>query len=108
MKTVVTRKYKLIWNIAWQLPYPHASDLWGSSTWQAALKSGSGMYAGRSLETFTNRDKFELYDLETDPYETRNLARNPAYGKELDLLKKKLYDFQERTNDPWIVKWKHE
>jgi N-sulfoglucosamine sulfohydrolase len=108
MKTVVTRKFKLIWNIAWQLPYPHASDLWASSTWQVALKSGSGMYAGRSLDAFTNREKFELYDLETDPYETRNLAGNPAYGKEVDLLKKKLYDFQERTNDPWIVKWEHE
>jgi N-sulfoglucosamine sulfohydrolase len=108
MKTVVTRKFKLIWNIAWQLPYPHASDLWASSTWQVALKSGSGMYAGRTIDAYTNREKFELYDLETDPYETRNLARNPAYGKELDLLKKKLYDFQERTNDPWIVKWEHE
>jgi N-sulfoglucosamine sulfohydrolase len=108
MKTVVTRKYKLIWNIAWQLPYPHASDLWGSSTWQVALKSGSGMYAGRSLETFTNRDKFELYDLETDPWETRNLAGNPAYTQVLESLKEKIYDFQERTNDPWIVKWEHE
>lgn len=108
MKTVVTRKFKLIWNIAWQLPYPHASDLWGSSTWQVALKSGSGMYGGRTIESYTNREKFELYDLEVDPYETRNLAGNPAYKKDLEVLKKKLYDFQERTNDPWIVKWKHE
>ena len=108
MKTVVTRQFKLIWNIAWQLPYPHASDLWASSTWQVALKSESGMYAGRSLDAFTNRAEFELYNLETDPYETKNLAGIPAYGKELELLKKKLYDFQERTNDPWIVKWEDE
>ena len=108
MKSVITRKYKLIWNIAWQLPYPHASDLWASSTWQVALKSGSGMYAGRSIDDYTNRAEFELYDLENDPYETRNLAGNPAYGTELQLMKEKIYDFQERTNDPWILKWDHQ
>jgi len=108
MKSVITRKYKLIWNIAWQLPYPHASDLWASSTWQVALKNGSGMYAGRSIENFTNRSEFELYDLENDPYETRNLAGNKAYAKELESLKDKIYAFQERTNDPWILKWQHQ
>jgi N-sulfoglucosamine sulfohydrolase len=108
MKSVVTRKYKLIWNIAWQLPYPHASDLWASSTWQVALKSGSGMYAGKSIAGYTQRPEFELYDLENDPYESRNLAGNHAYRQELDTLKEKLCAFQERTNDPWILKWKHE
>jgi len=108
MKSVITRKYKLIWNIAWQLPYPHASDLWASSTWQVALKNGTGMYAGRSIDNFTHRSEFELYDLENDPYETRNLAGNEAYADELEALKDKIYAFQERTNDPWILKWKHE
>jgi len=108
MKAVITRKYKLIWNIAWQLPYPHASDLWASSTWQVALKNGSGMYAGRSIEAYTYRSEFELYDLENDPYETRNLAGNAAYALELEALKDKIYAFQERTNDPWILKWQHQ
>ncbi len=108
MKAVITRKYKLIWNIAWQLPYPHASDLWASSTWQAALAGGSGMYAGRSIGAYTQRPEFELYDLASDPYETRNLAEMKQYGTELEQLKKKLYTFQERTNDPWILKWQHQ
>lgn len=108
MKSVITRKFKLIWNIAWQLPYPHASDLWASSTWQVALKNGTGMYAGRSIADFTHRSEFELYDLEKDPFETRNLAGNAAYASELEALKDKIHDFQERTNDPWILKWQHE
>ena len=66
------------------------------------------MYAGRSIEDYVHRPQFELYDLETDPWETRNLAENPAYSDELDTLKKKLYVFQERTNDPWILKWNYE
>ncbi len=108
MRTVLNRKYKLIWNIAWQLPYPSSTDLWASSTWQVALKGGSGMYAGRSIEDYMQRPKFELFDLEKDPWETRNLAEHPTYTEDLELLKKKLHAFQERTNDPWILKWEYD
>ncbi len=108
MRTVISQKYKLIWNIAWQLPYPSSTDLWASSTWQLALKGGSGMYAGRSIEDYMQRPKFELFDLEKDPWETRNLAEDPIYTEDLELLKKKLYAFQERTSDPWILKWEYD
>jgi N-sulfoglucosamine sulfohydrolase len=108
MRTVLNRKYKLIWNIAWQLPYPSSTDLWASSTWQVALNSGSGMYAGRSIEDYMQRPKYELFDLEKDPWETRNLAEHSAYSEDLELLKKKLHAFQERTNDPWILKWEYD
>ena len=108
MRTVIDSKYKLIWNMAWQLPYPSSTDLWASSTYQVALKSGSGMYAGRSIEDYVHRTQFELYDLENDPWETRNLSGNPAFSEEMEKLKLKLYAFQERTNDPWIMKWEYE
>ena len=108
MKSVITRKYKLIWNVAWQLPYPHASDLWSSSTWQAELQDGGGMYAVRTIEDYTHRSEFELYDLENDPYESTNLAGDPAYSLQLEELKEKIRQFQERTGDPWILKWEHQ
>ena len=108
MRTVITDQYKLIWNIAWQLPYPSSTDLWASSTYQVALKSKEQMYAGRSLKDYIQRPEFELYDLEKDPWETRNLASNRAYSVELEELKLKLRGFQERTNDPWIMKWDYE
>jgi len=108
MRTVIEEKYKLIWNMAWQLPYPSATDLWASSTFQVALKSQSGMYAGRSIKDYMQRTQFELYDLENDPWETRNLANNPAFAPEVKRLKKKLRAFQERTKDPWIMKWDYE
>jgi len=108
MRTVISGKYKLIWNMAWQLPYPSSTDLWASSTYQVALKSGTGMYAGRSIEDYIHRTQFELYDLENDPWETRNLSGNPSFKEEMERLKLKLYAFQERTNDPWIMKWEYE
>jgi N-sulfoglucosamine sulfohydrolase len=108
MRSVIERKYKLIWNLAWQLPYPSSTDLWASSTYQVALKSESGMYAGRSIENYIHRPQFELYDLENDPWETRDLSGNPAFSGELERMKKKLRAFQERTDDPWILKWDYE
>jgi N-sulfoglucosamine sulfohydrolase len=59
-------------------------------------------------QSFEGDPEFELYDLENDPYETKNLAGDPAYEDQLNELKDQLYAFQKRTRDPWIVKWKHE
>jgi N-sulfoglucosamine sulfohydrolase len=108
MRSVISGNYKLIYNIAHQLPYPHATDLWASSTWQGIINSDSSKYALRSVEDYTYRDEFELYDLFTDPYETQNLAEDEKYADLLKLLKKKIKDFQIRTNDPWFAKWTHE
>ena len=50
MRTVRTKPHKLIWNLAHQLPYPSASDLWASSTWQAAFDKGASFrYGPRTL-----------------------------------------------------------
>ncbi len=108
MRVVQDRKYKLIWNIASGLSYPHASDLWESSTWQSAVNSGTGLYAKRGIEAYSNRPAFELFDLENDPDELINLAYDPDYKDILDTMKTRLKDFQFETSDPWRVKWDHE
>ena len=41
----------------------------------------------------------EIYDLEKDPYETNNLANNPAYQKELKKLRKCLYSWMKKMPD---------
>jgi N-sulfoglucosamine sulfohydrolase len=66
------------------------------------------MYGVRTVEAYTHRPEFELYDLENDPYESRNLAQEAAYTGELATLKEKIRAFQERSNDPWILKWEYE
>ena len=106
MRTIVTRKYKLIWNLANALPYPGAQDLWNSATWQYALKNDEVRFGGKSTEFLSNRPEFELYDLEQDPEESRNLAYDENYTEVLNRLKDKLRDYQERTQDPWKIKWK--
>lgn len=108
MRVVRERRYKLIWNIAHGLDYPFASDLWESSTWQAIIERGEEYYGMRTVEAYIHRPKFELYDLENDPHEIENLAENAEHRETLLRLQSKLKEFQKRTNDPWIVKWKYE
>lgn len=108
MRVVRGRKYKLIWNIAYGLEYPFASDLFASATWQSVLTSGSDTYAKRKIDAYLHRPKFELYDLETDPHEVVNLADSSKHAEVLAELKGKLKAFQKRTKDPWILKWEYE
>jgi N-sulfoglucosamine sulfohydrolase len=54
------------------------------------------------------RPKFELYALQADPHEGRNLADDPQYAETLERLKAKLQEFQRTTDDPWIMKWDYE
>jgi N-sulfoglucosamine sulfohydrolase len=109
MRVVRGRKHKLIWNAAHELEYPFASDLWGSATWQDALKRGEDfLYGKRTVKAFLHRPEFELYDLESDPHETRNLAQLDEKKAVLAEMVEKLQAFQKRTGDPWMIKWEHE
>lgn len=60
---------------------------------------------GRSI--VTDRYKYtayaelmhELYDLQDDPYELRNLIDDRAYGKLRGTMRRRLANWQERTLD---------
>ena len=108
MRVVRTRTHKLIWNIAHALPYPFASDLYASKSWQGALTRGLTMFGPRTVQAYTQRPAFELYDLERDPLESTNLAADPKSAQILAELKARLKAFQERTGDPWVIKWQYE
>src|SRR5207248_2015738 len=100
MRMVRTRTHKYILNLAHPLEYPHASDLWGSDTWQGILKRGDKLMGSRPVKDFLQRPKEELYDLTTDPNELKNLAADPASAKTLDDLRKKLAEWRTKRNDP--------
>jgi N-sulfoglucosamine sulfohydrolase len=109
MRAVRTRKYKFIWNIAHPLPFASASDLFTGATWQEAIAKGpESRYGQRTVSQYLNRPQFELYDLESDPGETKNLAADANHAEAVKQLKSKLKAFQERTGDPWLHKWQYE
>jgi N-sulfoglucosamine sulfohydrolase len=108
MRVVRGERYKLIYNIAHPLPFPFASDLYESSTWQSALKDGGSTFGKRRIQDFIQRPKYELYDLQTDPDEAHNLAADPAHKATLDKMIVELKQFQKNTRDPWITKHAYE
>jgi N-sulfoglucosamine sulfohydrolase len=103
MRSIRTRQYTLIWNLAHPLPYPHASDLWHSPTWQGVLRRKDGRLGERSVEAYLRRPEYELYDAVADPHEVRNLAGEPRLRRVLEELKERLRRVLEQSNDPWLV-----
>ncbi len=108
MRVLRERRYKLIFNIAHALPYPMALDLYNSFTWQDILRAKQKLYGKRTVATYLHRPRFELYDLQTDPDEVKNLASNPRYQAVLARMQTKLKRFQRQTHDPWAGKWDFE
>lgn len=108
MRVLENRRFKLILNVAHQLPYPFALDLWESATWQSVQNKGESHYGGRLVSEYLQRPRYELYDKQADPEEFKNLAADPAHAATLAELSEKLREFQKRTRDPWVLKYEHE
>ena len=108
MRMIRTRTHKYLRNIAHKLDYPFASDLYNSLTWQGILKRGDKMMGDRRVESFVHRPMEELYDLERDPHELKNVAANPACAEVLKDLRERVKAWQVKTRDPWLVKYRYE
>ncbi|MBI3864765.1 MAG: sulfatase [Planctomycetia bacterium] len=108
MRSIRTRKFHYILNIAHELPYPFASDLFDSPTWQGVVARKDTQYGSRTVEAYVHRPRHELYDLQADPQETVNLADRPDYAKILSELQQKVRAWQKATGDPWLIKYEHE
>ena len=108
MRTIRTRTHKFILNLAAPLPFPFASDLHGSATWQGVLQRGDGQMGLRRVDNYLQRPREELYDLERDPQELKNLASEKAAAEVLADLRVRLRTWQKQTRDPWLVKYDYE
>lgn len=107
MRVVRTERHKLIWNLAHELSFPFAEGLWDAPTWQAAYAGGpDARYGQRTIDAYLHRPEFELYDLETDPNEANNLAYDDEHRALRASLEAELREFQQRTEDPWLVQWR--
>jgi N-sulfoglucosamine sulfohydrolase len=108
MRMVRTRTHKLIVNLAPELPYPVAQDLFNSDTWQGVLKRNDTMLGKRSRKEYEHRPREELFDLTKDPMELKDVAGEAAYADVLKELRAKLRAWQVATKDPWLIKETHE
>lgn len=101
VRAVRDRRYKYLRNFYPDLPYlmwipyrnrhPVMQEMWR-------------LYAEDALEgdqrlMFQRRTPEELYDTESDPYETRNLAGDPAYAETLARFRAELERWQREIGD---------
>lgn len=102
MRTIRTKRYKLIWNLAWRSEYPLPIDTLNRKTWYEATRRKEGMIGPRTIDAYLFRDAVELYDLQNDPDEIVNLASDSKHSQIRIELSKKLNHWMEQTKDPWL------
>src|SRR5207237_7416578 len=103
MRSIRTRTHSYILNLAHELEYPFASDLWGSKTWQGVLERNDPMLGKLRVADYLRRPREELYDLTKDPHELVNVAGDAAYADTLADLRGRVRAWQRLTNDPWTI-----
>ncbi|HKB41261.1 MAG TPA: sulfatase [Gemmataceae bacterium] len=75
-RCIVSKKYKLVYNVLWQLPYEPV-DFNGTPMWKELVqmnKDGQLSAEMSKLYFSPTRPMFELFDLESDPAEMTNLV----------------------------------
>ncbi|MEX0767022.1 MAG: sulfatase [Microthrixaceae bacterium] len=107
MRVVRSQRYKFIYNIAWKLDFPTASDIHMSASWQSTLRESSTL-GQREVDAYVHRPRFELYDLQEDPSELHNLAEEEDRAAQVADFVTLLQNFQIETSDPWFHKWIYE
>jgi arylsulfatase A-like enzyme len=100
-RTVFDRRYKLIYNALWQLPYTPV-DFKGRPMWRdLQRRNDEGQLEAKfSQVLFANpRALFELYDLQTDPDEMHNLIGKEEYAQTEHRLKAALHEWMVHYQD---------
>jgi hypothetical protein len=81
-RVVIGKRYKLIYNALWQLPYQPV-DFAGDAFWkelQQMSKDGKLSPLTQRLYFSPTRPMFELFDLESDPSEFNNLIGSEEHA----------------------------
>lgn len=105
MRSIHQGPYRLLHNLHYRMPFPIDQDFYISPTFQDLLnRTQSGRPTGwfKTLNEYYYRQRWELFDIRTDPTEKVNLAGDPDYSEVLESLKDLLLKWQWRTEDPWV------
>ncbi|HEY1065088.1 MAG TPA: sulfatase [Pirellulales bacterium] len=101
-RAVRSTKYKYIENAWPETPGTPPADAVRSPTFAALRRQRDAGTLPDHLQRqlFTApRPKYELYDVQTDPAELKNLANDPAHQDALHVLQKELQQWRQATRD---------
>ncbi|KAI0481273.1 alkaline-phosphatase-like protein [Xylariaceae sp. FL0804] len=103
-----TRRHKYHRNIAWRLDFPFATDLYGSLSFEGVRNMPTGgepvRFGRRPAVDYFRRGPEQLFDMEADPEEVRDLASDPGHADVLKGMRDELERWQYRTDDPWLMR----
>ncbi|XP_072022393.1 N-sulphoglucosamine sulphohydrolase-like [Amphiura filiformis] len=105
MRVIRNRNYKLIHNLHFRMPFFIDQDFYISHTFQDLLnrtRAHEVTHWYKDLQSYYYRPQWELFDVQHDPKEIKNLALDSKFSSILADLKKDLLSWQNITNDPWI------
>ncbi len=102
IRCVRTSRYKLIHNYLPEVPYRPLSDIARSPSWRSIENlEHQGKLSRNLVELYfkTPRPQEEFYDLQNDPGEMKNLAKDPKHRAELLHLQELLSRWMIKTHD---------
>ncbi len=101
MRGVVTERYKLIQNYRPEVGYIPSWDLLRSPSFESIIKKAKDGTLEGPLKWYheTTKPLVELYDLEADPGEWKNLAEVPEHKQRVIDMQKTLGKWMNQTND---------
>ena len=109
MRVARTKQYKLIHNLNYKMPFEIDQDFFISDSFQEILnrtRQHEPTHWFKTLKEYYYRAPWELYDVQNDPTERKNLINQSSlssvYQTVFQKLKSSLLDWQNVTHDPWI------
>lgn len=105
-RTVRNDKHKLIWNPLSGTENPGYEYTLSETVKinEEELLKDADQQVREAYLLMKNPPEYELYDLETDPFEMQNLSGDKAQAEVLEQLKAELHKWQKQTSDPLIDK----
>jgi arylsulfatase A-like enzyme len=108
-RTIVGKRYKLIYNALWQIPYT-PMQFRNLPVWEEIQEAAQNGKVPESLVPYftgESRKMFELYDLQNDPDELKNLIENPEYAEIQRELLRDLTEWMTLERDDLPLPYPH-
>lgn len=103
MRCVRTAKYSYIFNAWSDGKTVFKNEPQGGLAWKGMLSAAaSDPKIAERVRFFQYRVPEELYDLESDPFELRNLISDPGYRDTVDAMRSEVLKMMKTTNDPLL------
>lgn len=101
IRSVRDKKYKYIWNPMHKRFFVNFNNIGNRlNCWQSWLRDAeTNPEAAEIVRRWVKRPEVEFYDTEKDPYELKNLAKDPGYAELMERMKKRLESWMAQQGD---------